>query len=224
MSIFVDFHTHHPPAESSIFGIQNCQTATGWHDVSQGKFSVGLHPWYLQEETIEKDLEFIQQLASHPNVLSIGECGLDRNIPLNMKTQLFIFERQIMIAEKLQKPVVIHCVRAFPELITLKKKLNPSIPLIVHGFNNNPQLCKQLVSHNFYLSLGAALGNPTSNASKVISSIPIKQLFLETDDKNCTISSIFALASKHLNTSIEVLQEQIVKNLKTIVSDDSSVV
>ncbi|MDR6821378.1 TatD DNase family protein [Arcicella sp. BE139] len=202
----------------------NAQTASGWMDLSVGNFSVGLHPWYIKQENIDKDFEELAQLAKHPNVLAIGECGLDRLIDLDMNIQEEVFIRQIHLAETLQKPVIIHCVKAFSELIALKKRLNPKVPLIVHGFNNNPQICGQLVQHQFYISLGSALLNSQSNASKNISSIPIQQLFLETDDKICFISTIFAHASTYLTQPVEVLQEQILQNFKKVVSADSSVV
>jgi len=202
----------------------NAQTASGWLDLSVGNFSVGLHPWYIKQENIDKDFEELAQLAKHPNVLAIGECGLDRLIDLDMNIQEEVFIRQIHLAETLQKPVIIHCVKAFSDLIALKKKLKPSIPMIVHGFNNNAQICQQLVNHQFYLSLGSALLNSESNASKNILTIPIQQLFLETDDKNCFISTIFAHASTYLTEPVEVLQEQILQNFKRVVSADSSVV
>ncbi|MDR6560365.1 MULTISPECIES: TatD family hydrolase [unclassified Arcicella] len=224
MPTFINIHTHHPSVEPKTMSVINAQTASGWMDLSVGNFSVGLHPWYIKQENIDKDFEELAQLAKHPNVLAIGECGLDRLIDLDMNIQEEVFIRQIHLAETLQKPVIIHCVKAFSELIALKKRLNPKVPLIVHGFNNNPQICGQLVQHQFYISLGSALLNSQSNASKNISSIPIQQLFLETDDKICFISTIFAHASTYLTQPVEVLQEQILQNFKKVVSADSSVV
>jgi len=224
MPTCINIHTHHFSEEKDTLSVVNAQTDSGWLDLSKGKFSVGLHPWYIKKESIDKDFEELTQLAKHPNVLAIGECGLDRLIDLDMNIQEEVFIRQIHLAETLQKPVIIHCVKAFSELIALKKRLKPQVPLIVHGFNNNPQICAQLVQHQFYISLGSALLNSQSNASKNISSIPIEQLFLETDDKICFISTIFAHASTYLTQPVEVLQEQILQNFKKVVSADSSVV
>ena len=224
MPTCINIHTHHFSEEKDTLSVVNAQTDSGWLDLSKGKFSVGLHPWYIKKENIDKDFEELTQLAKHPNVLAIGECGLDRLIDLDMNIQEEIFIRQIHLAETLQKPVIIHCVKAFSELIALKKRLKPKVPLIVHGFNNNPQICAQLIQHQFYISLGNALLNSQSNASKNISSIPIEQLFLETDDKICFISTIFAHASTYLTQPVEVLQEQILQNFKKVVSADSSVV
>lgn len=224
MPIYLNIHTHHPSTENDTLSIVNAQTVSGWMDMAMGKFSVGLHPWYIKPESIDKDFAQLEKLARQPNVLAIGECGLDRLINLEMSFQEEVFIRQIHLAESLQKPIIIHCVKAYSELIALKKKLKPRIPMIVHGFNNNTQICQQLINHQFYISLGSALLNPESNASKNILTIPIKQLFLETDDKNCFISTIFAHASTYLTEPVEVLQEQILQNFKRVVSADSSVV
>ena len=224
MPIYLNIHTHQTSTEKDTLSIINAQTVSGWMNMAVGKFSVGLHPWYIKPENIAEDFAQLEELARQPNVLAIGECGLDRLIDLDMSIQEEVFIRQIRLAETLQKPVIIHCVKAFSELIMLKKKLKPSIPMIVHGFNNNAQICQQLINHQFYLSLGSALLNSESNASKNILTIPIQQLFLETDDKNCFISTIFAHASTYLTEPVEVLQEQILQNFKRVVSADSSVV
>lgn len=224
MPTYLNIHTHHPSTEKDTLSIENAQTVSGWIDMAVGKFSVGLHPWYIKPESIDEDFAQLEKLARQPNILAIGECGLDRLINLEMSFQEEVFIRQIHLAESLQKPIIIHCVKAYSELIALKKKLKPRIPMIVHGFNNNTQICQQLINHQFYISLGSALLNPESNASKNILTIPIKQLFLETDDKNCFISTIFAHASTYLTEPVEVLQEQILQNFKRVVSADSSVV
>lgn len=224
MPIYLNIHTHQTSTEKDTLSIVNAQNTSGWMDMAVGKFSAGLHPWYIKPESIDEDFAQLEKLARHSNVLAIGECGLDRLIDLDMSIQEEVFIRQIRLAETLQKPVIIHCVKAFSDLIALKKKLKPSIPMIVHGFNNNAQICRQLVNHQFYLSLGSALLNSESNASKNILTIPIQQLFLETDDKNCFISTIFAHASTYLTEPVEVLQEQILQNFKRVVSADSSVV
>lgn len=224
MPIYLNIHTHHPSTENDTLSIINAQTASGWMDMAVGKFSVGLHPWYIKPESIDEDFARLEKLARQPNVLAIGECGLDRLIALDLRFQEEVFIRQIRLAESLEKPVIIHCVKAFSELIALKKKVKPSIPMIVHGFNNNAQIAEELIKHQFYLSFGTAILNSESNASKIISTIPIQQLFLETDDKNCFISTIFAHASTYLTEPVEVLQEQILQNFKRVVSADSSVV
>jgi TatD DNase family protein len=222
MASLIDLHTHNQTVENDVLKLVNIALNdpkdlpklhyVGWR-------SVGLHPWYLNEETIEEDFENLLKESENQKVMMIGECGLDRNIPVDFNFQKEVFIRQIELAENLQKPVIIHCVRAFPEVIALKKHLKPTVPMVIHGFNNHPQICQQLLDNQFYISLGAALSKSTSNATKVIPMIPKEKLFLETDDKNCTISSIFALASTYLDVRIEILQELIKHNFNRVFSN-----
>lgn len=221
MPKFIDIHTHNQTTEENTLKIVNAPQSHAFSVQTPNLFSLGLHPWYLDKNTIENDFEKLEQNVKNQHVVTIGECGLDRNIDVDFEFQKEVFIQQIQLAEHLQKPVIIHCVRAFPEIISIKKKLQPSIPMIIHGFNNNSQICEQLIEHQFYISLGAALINPNSNASKVIKMIPKEKLFLETDDKNCTISSIFALASAYSNVPIEILQEIIINNFNRIFSNQN---
>jgi TatD DNase family protein len=217
----IDFHTHQVNTASTDIQVLNLLQPLPIslpQVISAGEvvFSVGLHPWYLDDSTLAAEKLKMEALANEQNVLFMGECGLDRlcNTPFKLQEEAFIW--QISLAEKLQKPMVIHCVKAYSELIAIKKKVKPTVPMIVHGFNANEQICKQLIQHGFYLSFGAALLNEKSNAYRLLSIIPKKYLFLETDDKNCTISSIFARASHLLAISVEDLQEIILQNFISV--------
>lgn len=230
--MYLNIHTHHIEADEAIFQVQNLVIDSAipvevWekqlvNSLPNQYFSAGLHPWYLKETQLEADLALLKRILTHPKVLFLGECGLDKICQTDWTFQINVFKTQIQIAEALQKPTVIHCVRAFSEIIQIKKLLRPKFPWLIHGFNNNEQILKQLIQHQLYVSLGAALLQDKSNASRLITSIPIKQLFLETDDKNCTISSIFVAASNLLEVDIEYLQEKIYANFKQIVEHQGS--
>ena len=74
--------------------------------------------------------------------LALGECGLDKKVQTPLDLQQEVFERQLTLAEKYKKPVIIHCVAAFQELIAIKKKLKLSV---CKGYFIN------VVLYNFYL-------------------------------------------------------------------------
>jgi TatD DNase family protein len=172
--------------------------------------SVGIHPWYIQDW--QTQLIEIEAIANNKNVLAIGECGLDRLIKIPINEQVPIFEAQVQLAEQLNKPVVIHCVKAHNDLIAWKKQRKTTVPLIVHGFNNNRQILDQLLKNGFDISLGTALLNANSNASKSIRHIPINRLFLETDDSITPIEIVYQVAAQRLNCEIDILQKQISDN------------
>ena len=209
-----DIHTH----QIDSFGIYNLmfEDLDSIDEFSSKNISIGLHPWKIEVENWENQLEKVAQFAQNQNVVAIGECGLDRMIEIPMEVQKIVFEAQVKLAEKTQKPVIIHCVRAFDELLAWKKKSKVTIPLVVHGFNRNIETAQQLIKHGFYLSFGSALLNPNSNTARVITEIPIEKIFLETDTKSIAIESIYEAAAERLNIETEKLYGQIIDNLNTI--------
>ena len=119
------------------------------------------------------------------------------------------------MAEKYQKPVVIHCVAAFQELIAIKKKLNLSVPLLIHGFSKNEQVAKQLLDNGFYISFGKYLLQKPELES-VFKNMPNDRFFLETDTVEEGIQEVYALAAKYKGISVEEIQEIVNSNFNTI--------
>jgi TatD DNase family protein len=214
----IDIHSHQI-APNTIYNLL-IQDIDQFETCQNQWLSVGIHPWYIQDWPTQ--LTEIERLAINQKVLTIGECGLDRLIDLPIDRQLLIFEAQVLLAEQLKKPVIIHCVKAHNDLIAWKKKRQTTVPLIVHGFNNNKQILEQLLHNDFLISLGSALLNPDSNASKSIQYIPIGRLFLETDNSYLPIQTIYKAAAERLNCEIDILQKQISNNFadKFINTDD----
>jgi len=215
---YINIHTHQATAEDelSIFNAHdhfNPRTSNIY-------VSIGIHPWNIQIINSKEFLDSIKTNAAAKNVLAIGECGLDKLIDTDLKIQEDLFKQQIHIAEAVKKPLIVHCVKAFDELIRIKKELNVRVPMIVHGYNNNEQIAVKLLENKFYFSFGKALLNENSNASKIISTIPIGQLFLETDDTDIPIKSIFEKASRYLQIDEAALKEKIYLNFKRIFTNE----
>ncbi len=211
---FINIHTHHHLSDEGIVIVNFYKK---FEVALQSTYSsIGIHPWYINEINLEESLHVLSELSQNKNILAIGECGLDKLIDINFKEQERIFKAQISIAEAIQKPIIVHCVKAFNELIHIKKKMNVIVPLIIHGYNNNKQIAEQLLKNGFYFSFGKALLNKKSNASKIISAIPIEKLFLETDDENMSIQLIFEAAAEYLEMDIEILKEKIFNNFNNV--------
>jgi TatD DNase family protein len=207
---YINIHTHHIFGKDELFIIN----LSPERYVDGGYCSVGIHPWYINFNSLEKDLLKLGVLASKKNVLAIGECGLDRLIELPLDKQEAVFKAQLVIAEQVQKPVIIHCVKAFDSLIRIKKECKISVPLIVHGYNNNQQIMLELLKNGFYISFGKALLESKSNASKLISTLSIEKLFLETDDADVAIKTIFEKAAELRNMHVNKLKEKVFINFK----------
>ncbi|OZI08930.1 hydrolase TatD [Siphonobacter sp. BAB-5385] len=211
---FLNFHTHRIEPNEGTETIYNAHFSEA--TPAGQRISLGIHPWYIQEAAIDSQLALIEQALQQKQLTAVGECGLDRLTEAPLSLQQAVFERQLLLAHQYQMPVIIHCVRAFPELIALVKRLKLKIPLIVHGFNANEQIAQQLLQHDFYFSLGHALLKEGSNASKCLKMIPLDRLFLETDDQQLSIDRIFVEASRQLNGSVNELQNQIWQNFQRI--------
>jgi TatD DNase family protein len=178
-------------------------------------YSIGIHPWYIVEERLRADLERIENKLQESNCLALGECGLDKRIEIPMELQQLVFEKQLLLAEKHQKAVVVHCVAAFQEVIATKKKLKITVPMLIHGFSKNTQVAQQLLDNGFHLSFGKQLlQNPELETAFL--SIPNDRFFLETDTAEEGIQAVYALAAKYKGISMEEIQEQINKNFNTV--------
>lgn len=149
-------------------------------------FSAGIHPWdaaMFQPAWLEK----LNILLNYQQVVAIGECGLDKNKPIPLSVQSEVFERQIILSEISCKPLIVHCVGYFNELIELHKKHSPVQSWIIHGFRGRPELATQLLKAGFYLSFGEK-HNPKS-----VELTPFDRLLIETDDSEASPEDVFAV-------------------------------
>jgi TatD DNase family protein len=209
---FIDLHTHHISADNNVHVLNYRLGYDKVIDTTQS-FSIGIHPWDL-ELIIEKSIKDLEHFLTQPNCLAIGECGLDKLITTPLELQKKIFEQHLQLALKYHKPVIIHCVKAFDELIEICKPYFNHIPLIIHGFNKSETLAKQLIDKGFYLSLNHHLVlKPDFN----IQSLPINKLFFETDNNaHLLIQDIYQDFARKLNMELDVLVEQINRNFETL--------
>nr|WP_315207732.1 TatD family hydrolase [uncultured Flavobacterium sp.] len=206
---FFNLHTHKWTNQPNVLELVNQYPQE--FDATIPYYSIGIHPWFIVEGRIEADLAIIESKLQEVNCLAVGECGLDKRIEVPMELQQMVFERQLLLAQKYQKPVVIHCVAAFQELIAIMKKLNISVPILIHGFSKNIQVAKQLVDNGFYISFGKyLLLNPELEA--VFKSVPDNRFFLETDTVDKGIEEVYELAAKYKGVSVKEIQKLVSSN------------
>ncbi|MEC4114004.1 TatD family hydrolase [Myroides pelagicus] len=206
----VDIHTHYFKGQSEGIQIVNQYPTT--LDDTLPAYSVGIHPWYIKEETIGEELVLLERQLQAANCLALGECGIDKKINISLNLQVEVFKKQLLLAEKYKKAVVLHVVSAFQEVIAIKKALNISVPLIIHGFNKKEQVAESLWKHGFYLSFGKHLINNEGLRNTFVK-VPKTQVFLETDEaKEITIAEVYEVAIS-LDKTIEATIEQ---NYKTV--------
>lgn len=214
---FFNFHTHSFSNQSDVLELVNQYPQE--FDASIPFYSIGIHPWYIVENRLETDFEIIESKLKEINCLALGECGLDKRIEIPMDLQQTVFEKQLLLAQTYNKPVVIHCVAAFQEIIAIKKSLNITVPMIIHGFSKNEQTVKQLLENGFYISFGKYLLKNLELES-VFKSVPNNRFFLETDTIEENIDVVYALAAKYKDVNLEELQKQISSNFQAVFKTD----
>ena len=127
----------------------------------QVKLSIGVHPWKVTAAWRD-ELALIREAVRRTDVWAIGECGLDKMKGEALSLQMEAFRAHIALAEEVQKPMIIHCVRAFDELLMLRRELETVCkkegrepqPWVIHGFRGKPEQAKQMMTKGMLLSFG----------------------------------------------------------------------
>ncbi len=210
---YIDIHTHGAKPVTGHFSVEVLMAHEGKlpADTPGLAFTYGIHPWYLDESNHDRMLTSVIKTVTDPLIMAVGEAGFDKIKGPSMELQRKTFEEQVIIAEELKKPLVIHCVRAWDELLRANKKLNPKMPWLVHGFRGNKDLAMQLINKGMYISFWYDfIMKPES--SELVKSLPQERIFLETDGADVDIKDIYNKVSADLGLSVEDLKEQILNN------------
>ena len=148
---------------------------------------------------------------------AIGECGLDRACDSDFELQREVFIKQIELSEQYHKPMIIHAVRSYPDIISIRKETKSNQPWIIHGFNGNEHSAEQLLRHDgIYLSLGDVLFKNEKRAERLLDIIPLDRLFLETDVAERSIVEVYEKASLLSGVATDILRKDIFDNFVKI--------
>lgn len=202
----LDIHTHLP--ENHPHAILSMVPPRGFRPGAGRYYSLGIHPWAEAEfrQGLSCPWEELEALVACPEVRAVGEAGLDRaRRPLPgsapgclregrpgasvaeaeaWRKSQELLERHARLAERVGKPLVLHCVKAVDDVLALQKRLRPQVPWVFHGFRGNPQQACQLLRRGIYLSLGEHFHPGTAAC------IPGGNLLLETDASLLPIEEI----------------------------------
>jgi TatD DNase family protein len=209
---FVDIHTHTERTKDNLIQVVNLVLESPCPE--QGHYSYGIHPWVLDNADFqeEKALQTLEEKMELPQVLALGEAGLDKMHEASFERQVAVFERQIELSEALQKPMILHDVRSHNEIIALRKKHKAQEPWIVHGFSGTEQDIKQLIGQGIYLSVGESLLHPERKIHKSFKFIDLDYLFLETDMAEIGVEKVYETAANLLGMDLSALQTRIFAN------------
>ena len=116
MTPIIDIHTHRPDADGALISVDPRD-----FDPQPGKwYSVGFHPWHDVGLLTPEDFDLLERCVCHPQVLAIGETGIDHLRGDAVPIQANAFVRHLRLAHELNKPVVAHCVKAAQDILAAR--------------------------------------------------------------------------------------------------------
>lgn len=212
--MYIDIHRHSADRGEADLVVRNLYH-TEVSEIQHTPYcSVGLHPWHIHGAVPQEIIDNLNTSAKDSHVLAIGEAGLDKAIKTKPEWQLDAFEKQLEIAKSINKPMIIHCVRAYNELQLLRKNSAHQQAWIFHWFNASAQTAFDLIHKGCYLSFGHMLFKENSKAYQAFLEIPVDRIFLETDDADISIKEVYARAADVKGMTCIQMQAQIKSNFK----------
>ena len=168
----IDIHTHcNYPQQGAIVSLSPTQYDKDKNPIC----SVGIHPWDSIDVT-NQTLSLLKELSTLPNVVAIGECGIDRLRGADIESQTTLFEQHIQLSEDVKKPLIIHAVKCADIILSLHRQYNPTQTWIIHGYRGNDTTAQQYLKRGIELSYGEKFN------SRALSITPLEQLWIESDE------------------------------------------
>jgi TatD DNase family protein len=210
---YIDIHVHDGKHAPGIFILESLMAHEGKlpEDVSGVAYTYGIHPWFLNQNNHRQLLNSVENSVSHRDIIAVGEAGFDRLRGPSNELQRIAFEEQIAISEETEKPVVVHCVRAWDELLSVQKRIKPKMPWLVHGFRGNKELADQLLLKGMYLSFWFDFVL-RAESRDLLRHLPVNRIFLETDGADVDIRKIYKKVASDIDISVDELKSIILKN------------
>lgn len=154
--------------------------------IEQYDFVYGVIGWHPVDaiDCTQQDLEWIEQLASHPKIVGIGETGLDYYWDKSPKdVQQELFRKQIQLAQKINLPIIIHNRDATGDVVQILREENAaSVGGVMHCFSGSVETARECIAMNFMISLGGPVTFKNARLPKeVATEIALEHLMIETD-------------------------------------------
>lgn len=210
---YINIHTHKATHNPEIIEVVSVMAKDlDINDLPSKFTSSGIHPWDISDA--QELLKKLDTYVRKDKIKAIGECGLDKVCDTPFEDQLTVFKRHLKLSKKYEVPAIVHCVRAFDYVLALKKHM-PDTTVIVHGFRGKEQLANQLMEKGICISLGESLFREP-NIQKLVLTMPLKRLFLETDESEVDIRALYEWVADLRGITISELKSIIYKNFRRI--------
>lgn len=207
---FVNIHTHRE-VEDGVMAIKNVLPSYATNHSLH--ISVGVHPWFISAERIDQDIKWVRLWAEKAEVLAIGECGLDRKCSTPWEIQKRVFIEHLDMATEVNKPLIIHCVRAQQEVLRELKQVK--VPFLFHGFNRGIEMAMEIINEGGYIGLSSAILNKLE-AVHWVREIPLNKVLLETDDLSISIQEVYRQFANVVDVELEELKWKLYQNTMSL--------
>jgi len=170
---------------TSLIESENCLELANISDMV--KAVIGIHPcdinenWSDEIDTIE---DYLKNSEYKDKIVGIGECGFDKyHEPYDISLQETVFKKQIELAVKYNKALIIHSRDAADETLKVLKEYKDSLKkVIVHCFSYDTEFAKQVVSWGFKLGIGGPITYPKNEyLREIVKTVGLQNIVLETD-------------------------------------------
>ena len=156
---------------------------------SQCLVALGIHPWFVSD-CQPPDIAMLEShLRSNTNVLAVGEIGLDWHIDTCQKLQTDIFEQQLTLAAKYNKPVILHHRKSHDQIAKLLRHYKLARGGVIHAFSGSYQQACAYLDLGFKLGIGGTITYERAKKTRaVISRLPIESFLVETDSPDMPVA------------------------------------
>lgn len=150
---------------------------------------LGLHPYFVDEHQASDIGALDQLLAEHPEVVAVGECGIDGRFTDTLEAQWRYFDAQLQLAKQHSLPVVVHCVKANDKVAKRLRQLALPKAGLIHAFSGSIEQAVAFLGLGFKLGVGGAVTYERANRlRRTIKALPDDAFVLETDSPDMPLS------------------------------------
>lgn len=205
--MILDVHTHALPQQPGTAIVST--NADKWQPQPGQWYALGIHPWDIEEDGQRQleQLRFILSSDVSGQIQMLGEMGLDKLRGPALEIQRSVFIEQLEISLSIGKKPVIHDVHCMTEILAVRRELRTKQPWLIHGFRGGPEQAQQYLRAGCHLSLGLHYRPDT------LLSLPMDELFLESDDNPEMLDKLYTDVSLRLNLPVQALKQQVNDNV-----------
>ena len=211
---YYNVHTHKKPHSINEVCIRNAYLTPIERFEPNYFLSTGIHPWHVAGISTKELMIRLEKNCNNMQVKAIGEIGLDKYAN-DYEKQLVYFELQLDFAAQFHYPVILHQVKSVEGVGSVIKNFHE--PIILHGFNSHISVWEQLNSNGkTYISVGSNCLNPSAKLLQTLKDIPLKNLFLETDNAAVLVQTVYEKIASIREIETSKLMEEMATNFKSV--------